>query len=102
MKPITENLNVSPDENDIIDELKSIIGSWGNTSEKQDIIELINHYTNDKSLYEDVRAFGEVDWRDKLVTPAENIVDGFIAVPDTPGLGIELDEAVIAAHRCSV
>ena len=46
-------------------------------------------------------AFGEVDWRDKLVTPAENIVDGFIAVPDTPGLGIELDEAVIAAHRCS-
>ena len=62
MKPITENLNVSPDENDIIDELKSIIGSWGNTSEKQDIIELINHYTNDKSLYEDVRAFGEVDW----------------------------------------
>ena len=46
-------------------------------------------------------AFGEVAWRDELVRPAENIVDGFITVPDAPGLGIEFDEAVLAAHRLS-
>ncbi|MBT5326137.1 MAG: mandelate racemase/muconate lactonizing enzyme family protein [Gemmatimonadetes bacterium] len=46
-------------------------------------------------------AFGEVAWRGELVRPAENIVDGFITVPDAPGLGIELDEAVLAAHRLS-
>ena len=44
-------------------------------------------------------AFGEVDWRGELVRPAENIIDGYIEVPDAPGLGIELHEAVLAAHR---
>lgn len=44
-------------------------------------------------------AFGEVDWRSELVRPAEDIVDGYIRVPDAPGLGIELDEAVLVAHR---
>ena len=62
MKQITENLNVSPDENDIIDELTSIIGGWGETSEKQDILGLINNYTNNKSLYEEVKTLGDVNW----------------------------------------
>ncbi len=44
-------------------------------------------------------AFGEVDWRGGLIRPAEEIVDGYITVPDAPGLGIELDAAVLAAHR---
>jgi len=44
-------------------------------------------------------AFGEVDWRGELVRPAELIEGGYIAVPDRPGLGIELDEAVLEAHR---
>ena len=44
-------------------------------------------------------AFGEVDWRGALVRPAEEVVAGYIRVPDAPGLGIELDEAVLAAHR---
>ena len=43
-------------------------------------------------------AFGEVPWRGDLVRPAEIVEDGFIAVPEGPGLGIELDEAVAAAH----
>ena len=43
-------------------------------------------------------AFGEVSWRGDLVRPAEVVEDGFIQVPDTPGLGIELDDAVAAAH----
>lgn len=62
MKQITENLNVSPDENDIIDELTSIIGGWGETSEKQDILGLINNYTNNKSLYEEVKTLGNINW----------------------------------------
>jgi galactonate dehydratase len=44
-------------------------------------------------------AFGEVDWRGGLIRPAERVEDGYIAVPDSPGLGIELDEAVAAAHQ---
>ena len=44
-------------------------------------------------------AFGEVDWRASLIRPAEKVVDGFVEVPETPGLGFELDEAVAAAHR---
>lgn len=43
-------------------------------------------------------AFGEVSWRGDLIRPAERVVDGFVEVPDTPGLGIELDEAVAIAH----
>ena len=44
-------------------------------------------------------AFGEVPWREDLICPAERIEDGYIAVPDAPGLGIELNEAVLEAHR---
>ncbi len=35
-------------------------------------------------------AWGEVDWRASLVSPPEQITDGFIEVPDRPGLGITL------------
>ncbi len=44
-------------------------------------------------------AFGEVPWREELIRPAECLQDGYITVPDAPGLGIELDEAVLASHR---
>ena len=42
----------------------------------------------------------EHDWpvRGDVVTPRLSQQDGFIRVPDTPGLGVEIDEAVIAAH----
>ena len=43
-------------------------------------------------------AFGEVPWREQLIQPPERLVDGFISVPDAPGLGIDLDEAMAAAH----
>ena len=46
-------------------------------------------------------AFGEVEWRGELVSPREEITDGHISVPDAPGLGLELDEAVLAAHELS-
>jgi len=41
----------------------------------------------------------EVDWWDDLHTGDEPLIqDGTIEVPETPGLGIELDEDVAAAH----
>ncbi|MDP7363137.1 MAG: mandelate racemase/muconate lactonizing enzyme family protein, partial [Candidatus Latescibacteria bacterium] len=43
-------------------------------------------------------AFGEVPWRAELLQPAEIVEDGFIEVPDGPGLGFELDTDVVAAH----
>jgi len=46
-------------------------------------------------------AFGEVPWRETLIAPAETIVDGYYAVPDTPGLGVRLDDATVAAHRAT-
>ncbi|MCG9128444.1 mandelate racemase/muconate lactonizing enzyme family protein [Candidatus Poribacteria bacterium] len=36
-------------------------------------------------------AWGEVDWRSTLVDPPETITNGFIDVPDIPGLGISLN-----------
>ena len=33
-------------------------------------------------------AWGEVEWRASIVSPPEKIIDGFIEVPDRPGLGI--------------
>ena len=44
-------------------------------------------------------AFGEVDWRTELVFPNESVVDGYIEVPDHPGLGLDLDPEMIAKHR---
>ena len=46
-------------------------------------------------------AFGEVDWRAQLIRPAERVDGGHMALPQGPGLGIEFDEAVLAAHRVS-
>jgi galactonate dehydratase len=43
-------------------------------------------------------AWGEVDWRAGLVTPAEAIVAGELALPTAPGLGVRLDEAAVGAH----
>ena len=44
-------------------------------------------------------AFGEVEWRSQLVQSAEQVEDGFVQVPDAPGLGIELDETILQTHR---
>ena len=43
--------------------------------------------------------WGEVDWRVDLVRPAEQFENGAIRVPDRPGFGIELDDALAARHR---
>ena len=42
----------------------------------------------------------EDDWdgRARTVVPHPVAVDGFIAVPDAPGLGVDIDEAFVAAH----
>jgi galactonate dehydratase len=42
--------------------------------------------------------FGDVPWRASLVTPAESIAGGSYTVPDAPGLGLRLNEEVLAAH----
>jgi galactonate dehydratase len=44
-------------------------------------------------------AWGEVDWRADLLTPREPIQDGYLAVPDAPGLGYRLNPELLAAHR---
>ena len=44
-------------------------------------------------------AWGEVPWRAHLVTPAERIEGGALLVPTGPGLGVVLDEELVAAHR---
>lgn len=43
-------------------------------------------------------AYGEVPWRADLLSPAERFEDGYIGVPDTPGLGHKLNEAVLKKH----
>ncbi len=45
-------------------------------------------------------AFGDFDvpWRDQLVRSRHRIVEGQFIVSDDPGLGVELDLAVIAEH----
>jgi galactonate dehydratase len=42
--------------------------------------------------------WGEVDWRKDVVNPPEVFREGTIRVPDTPGFGIELNDAVIRPH----
>ena len=46
-------------------------------------------------------AFGEVDWRSRLTIPNELVSDGFIDVPDLPGLGIVFDFEMISKNRIS-
>ena len=42
--------------------------------------------------------WGEVGWRGDLVEPPERFENGNIVVPDAPGFGIELNDAVAAEH----
>jgi L-alanine-DL-glutamate epimerase-like enolase superfamily enzyme len=44
-------------------------------------------------------AWGEVDWRADLLTPAEPVRDGHLLVSDAPGLGYRLNADVVDAHR---
>jgi len=46
-------------------------------------------------------AWGEVPWRSELIIEPEKIGDGFIEVPNKPGLGIELNKEVIDEHIVS-
>jgi galactonate dehydratase len=40
----------------------------------------------------------DVPWADELLQPSVRAVDGFIDVPDAPGLGVTLDRDVVARH----
>lgn len=42
-------------------------------------------------------AWGEVPWRAELIG-GEPIVDGYYLLPDRPGLGVDVDEALLARH----
>lgn len=46
-------------------------------------------------------AWGEVDWRAGLLTPAERIEDGYLVLSQEPGIGHRLDPEMLAAHRRS-
>jgi L-alanine-DL-glutamate epimerase-like enolase superfamily enzyme len=45
----------------------------------------------------------DVEWRDSFMTPAIEVKDGYISIPEGSGLGVELDCAFIkkAAHTVS-
>ena len=40
----------------------------------------------------------DVDWRDTVVIGSSRVVDGYIEVPDRPGLGVELGHDELAKH----
>jgi galactonate dehydratase len=40
----------------------------------------------------------DAPWRDELALPPITVIDGKVQIPQGPGLGIELDEAVARAH----
>ncbi len=42
--------------------------------------------------------YGEVGWRSDSLVPAERFINGTIQVPERPGFGIELNEAVVRAR----
>ena len=44
-------------------------------------------------------AWGEVDWRADLLTPAEPVEDGHVLVSDRPGLGYRLNPDIVARQR---
>ena len=46
--------------------------------------------------------WGEVAWRSELTIPCEEIVKGRIPLSDRPGLGFELNQDLVEAHRVSV
>ncbi len=43
-------------------------------------------------------AYGEVPWRAALVHPAESMHAGYLELADRPGLGIDLDDALMAKN----
>lgn len=43
-------------------------------------------------------AWGEVDWRADLLEPPEQIENGYLFLPEGPGLGHRLNERVVKAH----
>ena len=43
--------------------------------------------------------WGEVPWRSDLTVPPERIEKGRITLTDAPGLGLDLNPDVLAAHR---
>ena len=51
-----------------------------------------------KNFYSLELQWGEVPWRSDLLTPPEQFETGTVRVPDRPGLGIELNEAVVREH----
>jgi galactonate dehydratase len=44
-------------------------------------------------------AWGEVEWRADLLAPTERIEDGCLVLSQEPGIGHQLDPAVLEAHR---
>ena len=44
-------------------------------------------------------AFDEVPWREKLLDPKERIEDGYLILPDGPGLGHRLNRHIADEHR---
>ncbi len=44
-------------------------------------------------------AWGQVPWREGLVSPAERVVNGRLDIPDRPGLGLSLTPGVVEAYR---
>jgi len=39
-----------------------------------------------------------VPWRQDVLSPPERFAGGAIDVPDRPGFGVELNDAVVRAH----
>ena len=46
--------------------------------------------------------YSDVDWRKDVTNESLEYKDGFIAIPDKPGLGIEIDEAACLRHPYQV
>jgi galactonate dehydratase len=44
-------------------------------------------------------AWGEAEWRADLLEPAERIEDGYLVLPEGPGLGHHLNASTVDAHR---
>jgi galactonate dehydratase len=43
-------------------------------------------------------SFGEVDWREQVIEPAEQLVNGVLTVSSRPGLGITLNPKLVEKH----
>jgi galactonate dehydratase len=43
-------------------------------------------------------AFGEVPWREQLISPPERVEGGFMPLPEGPGLGVELNQEIVQEH----